>query len=78
MGLTYVMPKPPSRPFRRGDLVDTFDREGKRMETVQVVRAGPRIVRTSCGRTWSPRGRYLGSQEWPWPSIRLSRRRSVT
>lgn len=75
--MTYVQPTKPSRPFKRGDLVDAMDREGNRMSTVRVVRAGKRIVRTSCGRTWSQRGWWIGEQEWPFPWIRHSRRKDV-
>ena len=76
MTLTYIPPTKPSRPFKVGDIVDTMDREHNRMGTVKVVRAGPRIVKTSCGRTWSPRGWYVGHNEWPFPWIRHSRKKT--
>lgn len=76
MSFTFVVPTVPSRPFVKGDIVDTMDREGKRMETVKVLRAGPRVVKTSCGRTWTQDGYYLGHQAWPFPWIRHSRRKT--
>lgn len=75
MSLTYVVPTAPSRPFAVGDLVDVMDREGKRMSTTRVMRAGPKIIKTRCKRTWSPRGWYVGHGEWPFPWIRHSRRK---
>lgn len=70
--LTYVVPEPPARPFRRGDRVQTVDRDGSVMgeQLVTAVRNGS--VRTDCGRSWSASGWWSdGTRAWPFPSIRL-------
>ncbi len=73
--LTYKRPQTPTRKFRVGDVVETLHRDGTPMETVRVVYAGPRVVRTSCGRRWDQRGWWFpGPNAWPFPTIRLQAR----
>lgn len=71
MSLTYKVPEPPGRPFRKGDIVETLDRNGGVMGTEVVVYAGPKIVRTKDGRRWNQDGWWVGEIAWPFPSIRL-------
>jgi hypothetical protein len=71
--LTYKPTPPPARPFRKGDRVESLDREGVAMgeHLVTSVRAG--VVRTDCGRSWAVDGQWFdGSVAWPFPSIRLA------
>ena len=72
-GTLYYTPiDPPARPFKRGDAVDTLDRHGKPMERTTVVRAGRKVVHTSCGRAWNQSGEYFSDgRGWPFPTIRL-------
>lgn len=71
MSDTYKMPKPIGRPFVKGEIVETCDRDLNVMDEQKVVYAGKRIVRTKCGRTWrATDGWYVGHDAWPFPSIR--------
>lgn len=77
MTLTYVAPTKPSRPFKRGDIVDVMDRDGKRLSTYKITHASKRRVLTDCGRSWDQRGWWLGANgSYPFPWIRHSRRKS--
>jgi hypothetical protein len=70
--LPYKTFRAPKRPFVKGDWVAVKDREGKLLSTQRVVRAGPRVVRTECGRRWTQRGWYLGeTRARPFPTIHL-------
>lgn len=70
--LEYVPPTPPPRPFAKGDVVEVLDREGRVLSRQDVTRAGPRVVRTGCGRRWRQDGWWIGEERaWPFPSIRL-------
>lgn len=74
MSLTYKMPKPIRKPFVKGEVVQTCDRNLVPMGKVKVVYAGRKIVRTEDGRTWrATDGWYVGRQVWPFPSIRHKR-----
>lgn len=69
--LTYHVPDAPARPFKKGDVVVTVDREGKDMDRRIVTSAGKRIVKTDCGRQWTQDGwRWDGERTWPFPTIR--------
>lgn len=79
MALTYELPTRPSRPFKRGDLVDTMNRDHSYMETVRVVRASSRSATTDCGRRWDQSGWWISETcAWPFPWIRHSRRKRTT
>lgn len=75
--LTYVVPTKPRRPFNRGDLVDVMDREGTKLYVAAVVRAGPKIARTNCGRRWTQDGWRLRDRAYPFPWIKHSRSKKV-
>lgn len=70
--MTYKVPKPRGKPFRKGDLVETCDRHLEVMEVVRIVAAGSRQVRTECGRLWRQKdGWWIGDTGvFPFPSIR--------
>lgn len=69
--LTYHVPDPPARPFKKGDAVAIVDREGNDIGRQTVTAAGKRIVTTDCGRQWTQNcWRWDGEREWPFPSIR--------
>ena len=72
--LYYTPTDPPKQPFRCGDVVDTFDRNGVAMERVIVTYAGPKVVRTSCGRRWNQKGEWFpDDRAWPFPTIQVSK-----
>ena len=74
--LTYVVPAKPRKPFAKGEFVDVMDREGNRMDTVRVVRAGKKTVGTDCGRKWTQSGWWQSeTAAYPFPWIRRSRRK---
>lgn len=79
MTLTYVVPTKPSRPFVRGDFVDVMNRDGRRLSTRRVKRAGKRIVVTDCERRWEQsNGYWVGETgSFPFPWIRHSRRKQT-
>jgi hypothetical protein len=71
--LTYVPVEPPPRPFAGGDAVEVLDREGALLGERKVTYAGKRVIRTDCGRRWTPQGEFLmdNGLPCPFPSIRL-------
>lgn len=71
MKLTYKEPVVPERPFKLGDIVEVLDREHNVLSFVGVVAAGPRRVKTTCGRSWTQGGWWAGDRAYPFPSIRL-------
>lgn len=78
MDLQYTIPKPILKPLKRGDLVDVMSRDGMRLSTRRVVRAGPRVVVTDCTRRWrATDGRWIGDRVYPFPWIRRSRRKKA-
>jgi hypothetical protein len=72
--MTYKVPKPIRRPFYRGEIVETCDRDLTVMSKQRVIRVGKRIVVTECGRRWrASDGWWVGENGvWPFPSIRHS------
>jgi hypothetical protein len=68
---TYKMPPPIMRPFQRGEMVNVRDSQLEVIGVQKVVRAGKRVVRTDCGRSWeATSGWWIGEfQAWPFPSI---------
>lgn len=71
--LTYIPPAPPARPFAKGDAVEVLDRTGNVIGHQVVIRASEKTVRTDCGRSWTQRGKWIGTAGvWPFPSIRLT------
>lgn len=67
---TYHVPDPPTRPFRRGQMVTVVDSQGLELSEVKVTRGG-KIVQTSCGRWWTPDGwRWSEGRRWPFPTIK--------
>lgn len=74
--LYYTVPKPIRRPFVRGEIVETCDRDLSTMGTQRVVYAGKRIVRTACGRRWCAKtGWWMGEHRaYPFPSIRHAKK----
>lgn len=73
MDLTYKTFDPPSRAFKKGDVVIVHDREGTQLSTQTVVKILAKTIRTACGREWTKdRGWYVGeTRAWPFPTIRL-------
>jgi len=72
MSLTYKLPEPLNRPFRRGDRVEVCDRDLRVMDVESVVYAGKKVVRLFGGRRFrASDGWYIGTNgTWPFPSIR--------
>lgn len=71
MTMTYKEPETPERPFKLGDIVEVLDRDHNVLSIAGVVAAGPRRVKTTCGRSWTQAGWWAGDQVYPFPSIRL-------
>lgn len=71
MSLTYKEPIAPERPFKLGDIVEVLDREHNVLSIASVIAAGPRRVKTTCGRSWTQAGWWAGDGAYPFPSIRL-------
>jgi len=71
INLTYKEPVVPERPFKLGDIVEVLDRDHNVLSFSGVVAAGPRRVKTTCGRSWTQGGWWAGDQPYPFPSIRL-------
>lgn len=71
MNLTYKEPVTPERPFKLGDIVEVLDRGHNVLSIAEVVAAGPRRIKTTCGRSWTQAGWWVGEQAYPFPSIRL-------
>lgn len=70
--LTYIPTDAPSRPFAVGDEVEVLDRRGIALSVQTVTKAGPRRIKTTCGRSWTPDGEWTdGRLSYPFPSIRL-------
>ena len=58
--------------FKRGDVVELCGSDGVPCGTMTVVRAGPRVVRTDCGRAYRQGdGCWIDSDRrvWPFPWI---------
>lgn len=58
--------------FKRGDTVELCGSDGIPCGTMKVVRAGPRVVRTDCGRRYRQGdGNWIDSdgRVWPFPWI---------
>lgn len=69
--MKYKEPAAPARPFKLGDLVEVLDRDHNVLSIAGVTAAGPRRVKTTCGRSWTQAGWWVGEQAYPFPSIRL-------
>jgi len=74
--LTYE-PSPELKPLDVGDMVGTYDSQGKLMEMVRVTKVAKRYIKTECGRQWTvDYGEWIacfhGNQpeSYPFPSIR--------
>jgi hypothetical protein len=70
----YKEHEPPPRPFKVGDVVELIDSQGTACGTMNVSRAGPKIVRVKDGRRYvHGDGRWFSDgRAWPFPWIRLS------
>lgn len=69
--MTYAVPEAPARLFKSGDIVEVLNRDHKVIAIAGVVKAGPRRVKTTCGRSWTQEGWWAADRAYPFPSIRL-------
>lgn len=71
--MTYEVPETPERPFKPGDIVEVLNSNHKVIAITGVVKAGPRRVKTTCGRSWTQSGWWAADQVrlYSFPSIRL-------
>lgn len=72
----FYKPSPELAEIKVGDMVGTYDREGRLMEMVRVIKVAKRYVKTECGRQWTiDFGEWIACfhgnkpESYPFPSI---------